>query len=123
MASVRGLNWIKLTGGPRRRSPRTEAVSGPVRFSARLGALVSNDIEVLIIRGRLKIRCDCIELGILRSPGRANRESCASLSQLAFTEIIRHVDEVEFMLDVCAFNDLSKPLPLNSSVARKVEDH
>jgi len=93
-----------------------------VRFSAGLGALMTNDIEFFIISGCLKIRCDCIELGVC-GPGGTSRESFASLSQLAFTEIIRHIDEVQFMLDVGAFNDLSKPLTLISSVARKIEDH
>jgi hypothetical protein len=42
---------------------------------------------------------------------------------LALAQIIGHVDKVQFMLHVGAFNDLSKPYTLNSSVARKVQDH
>jgi hypothetical protein len=51
----------------------------------------------------------------------AGGQSCASLSQLTFTEIIRRVDEVQFMFDVSTFEDLSKPLTLNAGVSRKVE--
>ena len=83
---------------------------------------MTNDVELFIFSRRLKVRCDCIELNVC-GPSRAGRQSCASLSQLAFTEIIRRVDEVQLVFDVGAFKDLSKPLTLNSSVSRKIEDH
>src|SRR5947207_2625719 len=83
---------------------------------------MTNDIEFFIFTGGLKVRCDCIELNVC-GPSSTGRQSCASVSQLAFTEFIRRIDEVQFMFDVGAFKDLSKPLTLNSSVSRKIEDH
>jgi hypothetical protein len=41
---------------------------------------------------------------------------------LALTEIIRNVYEVQLVLDAGALTEPSKPLALNSRVARKVED-
>jgi hypothetical protein len=93
-----------------------------VRLGVGSGPLMTNDVELFIFSGRLEIHCDCIELDV-RGPGRAGGQICASLSQLAPTEIIGGVDEVQFMLDVDALDDPSKPLTLNARVARKVEDH
>ena len=83
---------------------------------------MTNDVELLIVSGRLEIRRDCIELSV-RGPGRARGQSFASLSQLALTEIIRSVYEVQFMRDVGALEELTKPLTLSSGIARKIEDH
>ena len=83
---------------------------------------MTNDVEILIFSGRLEVRCDCIELSV-RGPGRARGQSFASLSQLALTEIIRSVYEVQLMRDVGALKELPKPLTLSSGIARKIEDH
>ena len=83
---------------------------------------MTNDVEILVFGGRLEVRGDCIELSV-RGPGGARGQSFASVSQLALTEIIRSVDEVQFMLDVGALEELSKPLTLSSGVAGKIEDH
>ena len=61
-----------------------------------LGPLMANDVEVLIFSRCLEVHRDCIELSV-RGPGRASRQRCASLPQLALTEIVRNVDEVQFM--------------------------
>ena len=83
---------------------------------------MTNDVEILIFSGRLKVRRDCIELSV-RGPSRARGQGFASLSQLALTEIISSVYEVQFMLDAGALKELSKPLTLSSGVAGEIEDH
>jgi hypothetical protein len=90
------------------------------RDSAASDPLMTNDIELLIVGGRLKVRRDCIELHI-RGPGSAIRQRSAALFQLALAEIIGHVDKVQFMFNAGAFKERSKPLTLYSSIARKVE--
>ena len=82
---------------------------------------MTNDVEFLIFTGRLEVRRDCIELSV-RGPGRAGGKCFASLPQLALTEIIRSVYEVQFVLDVGALKEFSKPLTLSWGVAGKVED-
>jgi len=82
---------------------------------------MANDVEHLVVGGRLEVRCDCIELGV-RGPSSACGQTFASLSQLALTEIIRSVYEVQFVLDVGALKKLSKPLTLSSGIPGKVED-
>lgn len=39
-----------------------------------------------------------------------------------FANIIRDIDKMEFVMNICGFNDPSQPLPLLSSVCRKVHD-
>ena len=82
---------------------------------------MTNDIELLILSRRLEIGCDCIELSFL-SPSGAGRQGFASLPQLTLTEIIGSVYEVQFVFDVGALKEPSKPLALRPSVAGKVED-
>ncbi len=90
-------------------------------WDTRSGPLMANDVEHLVVGGRLEVRCDCIELGV-RGPSSACGQTFASLSQLALTEIIRSVYEVQFVLDVGALKKLSKPLTLSSGIPGKVED-
>lgn len=91
------------------------------RIHQPLGPLMTNDVEVLILSGRLEIGGDCIELSF-RGPGGAGRQRFASLPQLTLAEIIGSVYEVQLVFDVGALNEPSKPLALRPSVAGKVED-
>ena len=83
---------------------------------------MTNEVESLIFSGRLEVRRDRIELSV-RGPGGARGQSFASLPQLALTELIGSVDEVQFMLDAGALEELSKPPTLRSGIAGKIEDH
>lgn len=87
-----------------------------------LGPFLAHDTEAFIVAGRLKVRRDRIEFRI-GCPRRATRERFAALSELTFTEVVRSVDVVQFVLNVGAFKQLPKPLSLISSVARKIEDN
>jgi hypothetical protein len=82
---------------------------------------MTNDVEFLIFTGRLEVRCNGIELCV-GGPGRAGGKCFTSLPQLALAEIIRSVYEVQFVLDVGALKEVSKPLALSSGVAGKVEN-
>jgi hypothetical protein len=61
-----------------------------------------------------------IEFGV-RRPGRAGGQGCASLPQLALAEIVRNVDEVKFVFDAGAFEELPEPLPGGHLAAHEME--
>ena len=84
------------------------------------GSLVPNDVEVLIISGRLKVRRDGVKFGI-RCPRRALGQRCASLPELAFAGVIGRVDEMQLMRHAGALDEIAKPLPLFARVARMIE--
>jgi hypothetical protein len=87
-----------------------------------LGPLSPHDIESFIVCRRLKVSRDDIEFRI-GCPRRAGWERRTALSQLTFTEVVRGIDVVQFVLDVGAFEQIPKPLPLIASVTRKIEHH
>ena len=82
---------------------------------------MTNDGEVFFVGGCLEVRRDGIEVGV-RGPGRARGQPCASLSQLTLAELVRSVDEMQFMLGVRALEEFPEPLTLSSGIAGKVEN-
>ena len=87
-----------------------------------LGPFPPHDIEVFIVCRRLKVSRDQIEFRIA-CPRRASRERFAAPSELTFTEVVRGVDVVQFVIDVGAFKKVTKPLPLTPSVTGEIEDN
>ena len=87
---------------------------------ADVGCSSSHDIEAFIVSGRLKVSRDRIEFRI-GCPRRATRERFTTLSELTFTEVVRSVDVVQFVLNVGAFKELPKPLSLIPSVTREIK--
>ena len=114
--------WLNVALQPRRdRSlDLSENDTRAVGCKPMLGPLSPHDIEVFIVCRRLKVSRDHIEFRI-GCPRRAGWQRRTALSQLTFTELIRGVDVVQFMLDVGAFEQIPKPLPLIPSVTREIE--
>lgn len=64
---------------------------------------------------------DSVELG-LRRPGSARTQASASLGELTFAQVVRGVQEVQFVLDIRALEHMAEPPTLRLRVTGKVEN-
>src|SRR5262249_27894012 len=84
-------------------------------------AIVTDDMEPLILRRGPKVRGDRVELR-LRGPRSARGKMLGSLLELALAHGIRRVDEVQFVLRIGGLEQLAEPCSLRSGIPRKDED-
>src|SRR5215471_10058229 len=84
-------------------------------------AIVTDDMEPLILRRGPKVRGDRVELR-LRGPRSARGKMLGSLLELDLAHSIRRVHEVQFVHRVGGLEQLAEPCSLRSGIPRKVED-
>src|ERR1041384_5525432 len=81
---------------------------------------MADDIELLVLRGRLKVNGDRLELR-LRGPGGARWKPLASVLQLALAHGVGRVDVVQLVPDIRVLEYAPEPRALRPGVAGKVE--
>ena len=81
---------------------------------------MTNDAQALLSRRRFKVRRDRIEVGI-RRPWATDREVLAAIFELAFAQVVRHVDEMQLVRDIRLFKQRAKPDALFLRVAGEIE--
>ena len=85
-----------------------------------LNALMTDDIEVFILRWRLKMGSNGFKVRV-PGPGSASRSRRASLAKLTLTQGVGRVYEVQLMLNIRTLDQLAKPCTLQLGVAGEIE--
>jgi hypothetical protein len=77
---------------------------------------VTDDVERFVVRWRLEIQSDGVELRI-RRPRSAGRQVLRSILQLTLAQFVRRVDEVQLVLDMRALEHLPEPGPPHKNIS------
>src|SRR5262249_55152441 len=85
-----------------------------------LNTLMTDDVELFILRWRLKIRIDDFEVRV-RCPKSVVRQPHASLTKLIFAQGIRSVYKVQLMLNLRTLDQFAKPRTLRLRIGGKIE--
>ncbi len=81
---------------------------------------MTNNIETFFSCRRLKESRDRIKFGFAGPPA-SDCEPLAAFLQLYFAYLVRHINEMEFMVSFSAVKELSKPAALTARVTGKIE--